>query len=156
MFKFIIVVFYQCWSVSGGHFSYLVWPGNFFLVVCVLIIMALALKVCTLRVPSSYTLWIHYFEHSRRSIQSSIFLSGCAALRLHWGRWGQPCPPLYWTAVGSSAAPPPSTEWSAAGCHSAQPPPHRRAPPEYWPTGGWMRERFKEDSTGHEGRESFC
>lgn len=54
--------------------------------------------------------------HSHRSNQSSISLSGCAARRLHWGKWGRPCPPLYWSEEGSSAAPPPWTESTCAGC----------------------------------------
>ncbi len=98
----------------------------------------------------------HRFVHSHRSNQSSISLSGCAAPRLRWGRWGRPCPPLYWSAGGSSAAPPPWTEWSAAGCLLARPPPHRHALPEYWPTGRRRRERFSKDSTGDDGREGVC
>lgn len=108
---------------------------------CMHVNMCTGVRTVSHRHVISYILWIHYFEHSHRSSQSSIFLSGCAALRLHWGRWGQPCPPLYWSAGGSSAAPPPWTEWSAAGCPSAQPPPHHHAPPEYWPTGGRRREK---------------
>lgn len=84
---------------------------------------------------------IRCFAHSHKSSQSSISLSGCAAPRLRWGRWGRPCPPLCWSVGGSFAAPPPWTEWSAAGCLSAPPPPHRRAPPECWPTTGRGRER---------------
>lgn len=92
---------------------------------------------------------------SHRSSRSSISLSGCAAPRLRWGRWGRPCPPLCWSAGDSSAAPPPWTASSSAGCLSAQPPPHHRALPEYWPTGGRSRERFNKDSMATEGRDSI-
>lgn len=86
-----------------------------------------------------------YFEASHRSSRSSISPSGCAAPRPRWGRWGRPCPPLYWSAGGSSSAPPPWTKWCASGCLSAQPPPRRRAPPGYWPTEGRGRMRVNDD-----------
>lgn len=93
---------------------------------------------------------LFYSEASHRSSRSSISLSGCAAPRLRSGRWGQPCPPLYWSVGGSSSAPPPWTKWRASGCLSAQPPPHRRAPPEYWPTEGRRRMRMHKDRRGNE------
>lgn len=86
-----------------------------------------------------------YLETLHRSSRSSISLSGCAAPRLHWGRWGRPCPPLYWSVGGSSSAPPPWTKWCASGCPSAQPPPRRRAPLGYWPTEGSGRIRVNKD-----------
>lgn len=88
---------------------------------------------------------LFYSEASHRSSRSSISLSGCAAPRLRSGRWGQPCPPLYWSVGGSSSAPPPWTKWRASGCLSAQPPPHRHAPPGYWPTEGRRRMRIHKD-----------
>lgn len=101
------------------------------------------------RVPQTLYLFpscvLIVLAHSHKSSQSSISLSGCAAPTLRWGRWGRPCPPLYWSVGGSSAAPPPWTGWPVVGCLSAQPPPHRHALPEYWPTGSRRREMFNKD-----------
>lgn len=90
---------------------------------------------------------------SHRLSRSSISLSGCAELRLRWGRWGQPCPPLYWSVGGSSAAPPPWTESPASGCLSAPPPPHRRAPLEYWPTISREKKRLNKGKMKNDGWE---
>lgn len=40
---------------------------------------------------------------SHRWGQSSISPWGCAAQKLHSGKWAPPCPPLCWTWVGSSS-----------------------------------------------------